>query len=81
MRVRSVHSALQSDDSHQSLRWGRVRFVLGMAQMAAAVFAVSLLVTVGVTALSLTAVVAASTLTSVSVMLFGSRRNHRRDGA
>lgn len=81
MRVRSAHSALHSDDSHESLRWGRIRFVLGMAQMAAAVFAVVLLVTVGVTPLSLTAVVVASSLTSVSVMLFGGRRSHRRDGA
>lgn len=47
--------------------------------MAAAVVAVVLLFTEGVTPLSLTAVVLASSLTSVSVMLFGSRRNHRRD--
>jgi hypothetical protein len=50
-----------------------------MTQMAAAVVAVVLLYTVGVTALSLIAVVAASSVTSVSVMLFGSRRSHRRD--
>lgn len=79
MRVRSVHSALQSDDSHESLRWGRIRFALGMAQMAAAVVAVVLHVTVGVTPLSLT--VAVSTLTSVSVVLFGSKHSHRRDRA
>jgi hypothetical protein len=64
--------------SPDSVWWGRVRFVLGMAQMAASVVAVVLLFGVGVTAISLTAVVVASSLTSLSVMLFGSRR-HRRD--
>jgi ABC-type enterobactin transport system permease subunit len=48
-----------------------------MAQMAASVVAVVLLFGVGVTAISLTAVVVASSLTSLSVMLFGSRRNRR----
>ena len=46
--------------------------------MAASVVAVVLLFGVGVTAISLTAVVVASSLTSLSVMLFGSRR-HRRE--
>jgi hypothetical protein len=62
-------------------RLGLVRprgFVLGMAQMAASVVAVVLLFGVGVTAISLMAVVVASSLTSLSVMLFGSRR-HRRE--
>jgi phosphoenolpyruvate-protein kinase (PTS system EI component) len=49
----------------------------GMAQMAASVVAVVLLFGVGVTAISLTAVVVASSLTSLSVMRFGSRRNRR----
>jgi hypothetical protein len=81
MRVRPFQTAWRSDDSHESLRWDRVRFVLGIAQMVAAVVAVVLLGTVGMTPFSLTAVVVASSLTSVSVMLFGSRRSHRRDGA
>lgn len=81
MRFRPLHTAWHSDDSHESLRWGRIRFVLGMTQMAAAVVAVVFLFTEGVTAMSLTAVVIASSLTSVSVLLFGSRRRHRRDRA
>lgn len=59
-------------------RLDRVRFVLGMAQIAASVVAVVLLFGVGVTAISLTAVVVASSLTSLSVMLFGSRRYRRK---
>jgi nicotinamide riboside transporter PnuC len=50
-----------------------------MAQMAASVVSVVLLFEVGVTALSLTTVVVASALTSLSVMLFGSRRQDRRN--
>lgn len=67
--------------SPESAWWGRVRFVLGMAQMAAAVVAVVLLFGGGVTRISLTAVLVASSLTSVSVMLFGRRRERRRDRA
>jgi ABC-type enterobactin transport system permease subunit len=47
--------------------------------MALAVVAMVLLFTAGVTPLSLAAVVLASLLTSLSVMLFGSRRSERRD--
>lgn len=57
-------------------RWGRLRFLLGMAQMAGAVIAVTLLVEVGVTALSLTAVALTCALTTVSLLLFG--RDERR---
>jgi hypothetical protein len=78
MRARHMNTVLHSSRSPDSVWWGRVRFVLGMAQMAASVVAVVLLFGVGVTAISLTAVVVASSLTSLSVMLFGSRR-HRRD--
>jgi hypothetical protein len=49
-----------------------------MLQMALAVVAMVLLFTAGVTPLSLGAVVLASLLTSLSVMLFGSRRSQRR---
>jgi hypothetical protein len=52
-----------------------LRFVLGMSQMAAAVVAVILLVQLGVTAASLIAVVVASTLSAVSVMMFGGHRD------
>jgi hypothetical protein len=79
MRVRHMNTILHSAKSPESIWWDRLRFVLGMAQMAAAVVAVVLLCNVGVTAISLTAVVVASSLTSVSVMLFGSRRHDRRD--
>jgi hypothetical protein len=81
MGTRHTSTALRSAPSTESVWWGRVRFVLGMAQMAAAVIAVVLLFGVGVTPISLTAVLVASSLTSLSVMLFGSRRDRRRDDA
>ena len=74
-----MNARVNSADSSESFRWGPVRFVLGMLQMALAVVAMALLFTVGVTPLSLAAVVLASLLTSLSVMLFGSRRSERRD--
>jgi hypothetical protein len=77
MGTRHMSTVLRSAPSPESAWWGRVRFVLGMAQMAASVVAVVLLFGVGVTAMSLTAVVVASSLTSLSVMLFGSRRSRR----
>ena len=79
MRARPMNAAANSTDSSESFRWGRVRFVLGMLQMALAVVAMVLLFTAGVTPLSLAAVVLASLSTSLSVMLFGSRRSERRD--
>ena len=79
MGTRNLSTVLRP--SPESAGWGRVRFVLGMAQMAAAVVAVVLLFGVGVTTLSLSAVVVASSLTSINVMLFGSRRERRRDRA
>lgn len=81
MRARPLNTAIHPGEADESLWWNRIRFGLGMAQMAAAVVAVVLLFTEGVSTISLTAVVVASSLTSVSVMLFGSRRNHRRDRA
>jgi len=77
MRARHMNTVLHSSRSPDSVWRGRVRFVFGMAQMAASVVAVVPLFGVGVTAISLTAVVVASSLTSLSVMLFGSRRNRR----
>jgi hypothetical protein len=54
-----------------------LRFWLGMAQMGAATVAAILLVRSGVSPAALLAVVAASTLTMASVLLFGSRRKPR----
>ena len=79
MHARPMNAPVNSTDSSESFRWGRVRFVLGMLQMALAVVAMVLLFTAGVTTLSLAAVVLASSFTSLSVMLFGSRRSDRRD--
>lgn len=55
----------------------RTRFVLGMAQMAAAVVSGVLLFELGVTAVSLMAVVLACTLSTASVLLFGRKRARR----
>ena len=79
MRARPMNTVVHSADSTESLLWGRLRFVLGMLQMAMAVVAMVLLFRVGVTPLSLASVILASLLTSVSVLLFGSRRSQRRD--
>jgi hypothetical protein len=79
MDARHVNAIVHSARSPESIWWHRLRFVLGMAQMAAPVIAVVLLFGVGVTPISLTAVVVASSVTSISVMLFGSRRHDRRD--
>jgi hypothetical protein len=55
-------------------RWSQVRFALGMSQMAAAVVSFVLLFRTGVTRASLSAVVVASTLSMISVIVFGRRR-------
>jgi hypothetical protein len=67
MRVRHMNPAVRSASSPESIWWHRLRFVLGMAQMAAAVVAVVLLFNAGVTAISLMAVVVASEGLSLSV--------------
>ena len=64
------------DEDARRFRRAHLRFALGMSQMAAAVVAVILLVQIGVTPLSLTAVVVTSTLSAVSVMVFGGRRDN-----
>ena len=67
---------MRTPDEHaRRLRWAHLRFALGMSQMATAVVAVVLLVRLGVTPVSLTAVVVTSTLSAVSVMMFGGRRD------
>ena len=53
----------------------RLRLVLGLLQMTGAAVAAALLYSVGVTALSLGAVVVTTSLTSLSVMLFGSQHS------
>lgn len=58
-------------------RWNRLRFVLGMAQMSGALIALLPLLQTGVTVVSLGAVLVTSILTSLSVMLSGTRRKRR----
>lgn len=55
-------------------RWAAVRLLLGVGQMTGAVAAGLVLVQFGVTALSLGLTLTTAALTSVSVLLFGSRR-------
>jgi ABC-type cobalamin transport system permease subunit len=80
MRMANSRHAANDDAS----RWGIVRVCLGMAQMAGATVAAVLLVETGVSKWSLLAAVIACALTTVSVLLFGSRRPRlpggRRDG-
>lgn len=51
-----------------------LRLALGIAQMSAAAFALGLLASEGITARALAAAVIACTITTVSVLIFGSRR-------
>jgi hypothetical protein len=51
----------------------RLRVVLGMAQIFMAVFSFVLLVKTGVNAISLASVIVTCLLTTISVLLFGSR--------
>jgi hypothetical protein len=67
-----------SSTSHEHA-WGIVRFTLGMAQMAAATAAGVLLIETGVSVWSLAAAVVACSLTTTSVLLFGSRRRSPSD--
>lgn len=64
---------LAAPDRSRDRRWAFVRLLLGLAQCFGAVFSAVLLFESGVTAVSLTAVVATGLCTTVSVMLFGSR--------
>ena len=57
-----------------------VRFVLGMGQMAAATVAAVLLWLTGVSFWSLAFVLAACVLTTIRVLLFGSRGPHMSGG-
>lgn len=60
--------------------WNIVRFLLGFAQMGGAVFSITLIILSGVTPHSLIAIVATCVLTTISVLLFGSRSRARFRG-
>jgi len=67
------------NDSHRrhankDLRWAVVRLVLGIGQMIGAATAVLLIIRGGFNELALGAVVVTCVLTTISVVLFGSRR-------
>ena len=64
----------------RSMLRSQVRFAFGMAQMAGAAVSLVLLLTTGVTTASLVAVVLTSLATTMSVLLFGSRRARGRSG-
>ncbi|ODS53481.1 MAG: hypothetical protein ABS36_12620 [Acidobacteria bacterium SCN 69-37] len=70
-------SALTTKPGIVARRSARLRLALGTAQMSAAAFALGLLASDGVTARALAAAVIACTLTTVSVLLFGSRRSSK----
>ena len=55
-------------------QWEQLRFALGMVQMGGAVVVLTLLLNDGVTTVGLVAVVVTSMMTTISVLLFGSRR-------
>lgn len=57
----------------QPRRWARIRLALGTAQMFCAALSAVLLVKTGVSRLALGAVVLTCALTTVSVLMFGSR--------
>jgi hypothetical protein len=56
--------------SLSSEQWSRLRFALGMAQMFGAVFSLTLVLELGITALSLTSVIGTGLLTGLSRFLF-----------
>lgn len=58
-------------------RWALVRLLLGMAQILGAAFSLGLLITTGLTAASLLAVVLTGICTTLSVLLFGARTPRR----
>jgi hypothetical protein len=55
-------------------RWAIARILLGFLQMAGAAFSLALLVEAGVDKLSLISIAVTGLLTTISVLLFGSRR-------
>ena len=59
-------------------RWTAVRYVLGLLQMAGAIISLVLLALSGVSTASLTSVVLTGLMTTVSVLLFGARKDRPR---
>ena len=55
----------------------RLRVLLGIAQMAGVVCAITLLIRTGISTLSLVSAMVTCLLTSVSVLMFGSQRGQR----
>lgn len=73
---------MQPVDQLLSVRSGRLRLILGLAQMGGATFSAVVLICSGVNRASLGGVIVTTILTSISVLLFGSRPpDHRRTGA
>src|SRR5262245_31222179 len=69
--------ALRTREMGSSQRRTLARFTLGILQMAGAIFSVTLIFQSGLSGLSLACVVITSFLTTVSVLLFGSRPENR----
>ena len=57
----------------RAIRWAKLRFALGAAQMFGAAFSVVLLLQAGVSEIALLAVALTCLCTTASVLLFGSR--------
>jgi hypothetical protein len=53
-----------------------IRFVLGVLQMFGAIVSIVLLIAVGVARITLVAVIITTVLTTVSVLVYGSRRSN-----
>lgn len=62
------------------ITWAIIRYLPGIAQMFGAVFSVILLIQTGVNKYSMVAVVITCALTTISVLLFGSRYNKNKTG-
>ncbi len=60
-------------NSSAGTRWAAVRITLGIAQMVGAAVALVLIMSMGLSALALSAVAITCVLTTVSVLMFGSR--------
>jgi hypothetical protein len=60
-------------DKRQELTWALIRLILGFLQIMGAVASLLLLVETGVNTVSLASVVVTGLLTTLSVLLFGSR--------
>lgn len=64
--------------SRAERRWAWARIILGLMQIFGAAFSMTLLVKTGVTALALIAVTITGVLTTVSILLFGSKRLRKK---